>query len=1001
MRLVNAILVGSCASEWRLILSPTKNMDKFLSRILPPLPPPEDTGLMPCYFMVGLTGEKKDLPDSHPFVSFNQIPSICQSMTGKNIYIAPASYKDSIFGRRGVNALHCKALWADIDVGKPQNSYDTLDDAVKALGNFVQKTQLKPTVVVHSGVGLQAYWTFDKPLEAAIWKQLARLFAAVCQQNNLILDPSRTQDVASILRMPGTLHLKSGNTARVIFDKGLDWNPKKLFELIKASLRDDPSLSAVPTNTAPPLQMPAQALSQTTLQQEPVAKAESIARGCPAILTAGLCAEPQWFAMMSVMKCCVDGHEWAHKLSAFDKVRYNPEDTEQKFAHASPNMPARCDTFAAMCAETCARCPNRGRITSPIQLGLGKGVATSKLVEAAPGAATPVSDHLVIPRKREYPLRKLESDTFIINEHGITYRALTKDRSGVFEWKDTHLCVAKLYYTHSVYSLENGAPRRTHWFVVEQPNGKREHVPFVVQKDMTPNNIMRWFNEANIFPSSSAAKSSLFMQLMNTYLQSVIGDCQEIATAKRFGWTTVQDTDNQCEIEGFATGCGVVTANGVKPVQYDGVAERIAREELGTTGSLEKWKLIPQMYRVLKQPAAQLAVCLAFAAPLMKYGSGIANNGIFSLWSSASGKGKSQVMRACASIWGHPDKQFIQRHSSSVLRMRKLSVIHNLPCYMDELTDVKDEDMYSLAYTLVDGREKQKLRTSGAEMVETGDWKTMTFTTANKSFKEAASKIAGDSDASVLRIMEMECDFQSYEHVPQVRDYIAYCISLCAENYGLAGPEFMYQLLRHADRLATLTRRVEAWCHAKGFAPEERYMAVPLGIGLIAGRWAVEWGLLDYDMDALEKWILEVFVPHNRGMTKENTVKNDDILRNYLLDRQLNILVVTDHDRPAEFQESTKGAPDKYIVVFPPREILVRYEQDTNTFYIAWHDFQAWCKKQNISAQVMASGYKRRGISSGRDVTNLARGISWMCIPDSQALHVSAVYLKNAAPQPR
>lgn len=968
-------------------------MNKFLSRILPPLPPADSLGLMPCYFIVGLTGDKKDPPNSHPFTDINRAFDICNQMPGRNIYIAPASYKDSVFGRRAANALECKALWADIDVGKEHNSYATLDDAVAALGSFAQNTGLKPTIVVHSGAGLQAYWTFDKPLVADVWKQLAKFFAVFCKQNNLILDPSRTQDVASIMRLPGTRHIKTGNIATVIFDKGRDWNAKEFFGVIKRQIKADDSLVA--PAPVPPLPVNQTLLSQTTLRQDPIAKAEPIVRGCPAILTSGLCQEPQWFGMMSVMKCCVDGREWAHKLSAMDKARYIAEDTDKKFDHASPNMPMRCESFAALCPNICEKCQNRGKLTSPIQLGLNKGQAVSAPVEANSAPLEPMSDRLSIPPQTKYPLQKLQSDNFIIDERGITYRSLVKGSSGVFEWNDIPLCLPKLYYTHSIHSIENGAPRRTHWFVVEQPDGKRENVPFVVQRDMNATNIMRWFNEANIFPASPLAKPALFLQLMNTYLQSVIGNGQELATKKHFGWTTARDKKNQCDVEGFAVGRGVVTAEGILPAQYEGVAERIAREELGTAGALDKWKAIPQMYRVLKQPAAQLAICLAFASPLMKYGSGIATSGIFSLWSSASGKGKSQVMRACASIWGDPDKQFIQRHSSSVLRMRKLSTIHNLPCYMDELTDVKDEDMYSLAYTLVDGREKQKLRSSGAEMVETGDWKTMTFTTANKSFKEAAAKVTGDSNASILRVMEIECDFQSFENVPTVRQYIAHCINLCKDNYGLAGPEFMYQLLRRSDRLATLTRRVDAWSQEKGFATEERFMSSPLALAIIAGRWAVEWGLLDYDMDALEKWILDVFVPHNRIKTKESVVEYDDVLRNYLLDRQLHILVVTNRVRPPDYQESSRGAPDKYIVAYPPKEILVRYEQAESDFYIAWHDFRDWCKRRNISAAVLANTYIKRGLSRGKEQTNLGRGISWLCIPGTVALHISAEHLKK------
>lgn len=959
----------------------------FLSRILPPLPPAEPLGLTPCYFMVGISPD--GIPDSRPFTSIEQVPAICQSLTGKNIYIAPASYKDSIFGRRAANVLQCKALWVDIDVGKEKNSYATLGDAVGAFKNFIARTQLAPTIIVHSGVGLQAYWTFDKPLDVAAWRLLAKVFAVLCKQQGLILDPVCTQDAARVLRMPGTAHLKTGNVARVIHDSGADLDVKDFYKLIKSQLRDDPALAA---STPAPLHMPSEAASQVALQQEPIAKAEPIAKGCPAILTSGLCAEPQWFGMMSVMKCCVDGREWAHKLSALDKNRYNPEDTDRKFDHAAPNMPMRCESFAALCADTCEKCPNRGRITSPIQLGLGKGLPVSAPLNPPVAPTETPSAHLSLPKPDDYVLHKLESDTFIIDDKGITYRSLAKDASGQWVWHDTHMCVAKLYYTYSVHSLENRAPRRTHWFVVEQPNGSREHVPFVVQKDMSPTNIMRWFNEANIFPSSPEARLGLFLQLMNTYLQSVIGKSREIPAIRQFGWTTVTDKDGY-EIDGFATGPGIITADGLKPVQYEGVAERIAREELAHRGSLEKWKLIPQMYRILNQPAAQLAICMAFAAPFMKYAPGIATNGIFSLWSSRSGKGKSQVMRACASIWGHPDKQFIQRHASSVLRMRKLATIRNLPCYMDELTDVKDEDMYSLAYTLADGREKQKLRSSGAEMVETGDWNTMTFTTANKSFKEAAARIAGDSDASILRVMEMECDFQSYEHLPKVQEYITYCIGLCREHYGLAGPEFVYQILRHPDRLLTLTRRIEAWMAKNEFAQEERFMGAPLGLTFIVARWAQEFGFIDYDLDALEKYALEIFVPYNRGATQEHRVHADDLLRNYLLERQLNTLVVASHDRPLDWQEAVKGAPDKYIITLPPREVLVRYEQDTNEFYIAWHDFQAWCKKRSVSAQVMLASYKRFGISRGKTQENLGRGISWMCLPSLQTLHI-----KNTAP---
>ena len=135
--------------------------------------------------------------------------------------------------------------------------------------------------------------------------------------------------------------------------------------------------------------------------------------------------------------------------------------------------------------------------------------------------------------------------------------------------------------------------------------------------------------------------------------------------------------------------------------------------ELKAKGSLEQWKHIPQMYKTLDQKIGQLAMCMSFAAPFLRYGSGEATNGILSLWSSASGLGKTHVLRFAASVWGNPYEQFISREASSVARTRRMSILNNLPVFMDEVTDINDEDMYSLAYTIVGGKEKDTMKSSG------------------------------------------------------------------------------------------------------------------------------------------------------------------------------------------------------------------------------------------------------------------------------------------------
>lgn len=958
---------------------------KFLNRILPPNTTDTLFELQPCYYMLGLREGNK--PKVVPFINIADADSICQDLVGCNTYIAPASYKDSRFGRSAVNAKELKSLWLDIDVAKPQNSYPTLQDASTAFTNFIQTTRCSPTVIVSSGVGLQAYWTFTKPIVPEVWKQFAHVFALFCTQQKLIVDPTCTEDAARILRMPGTVHLKSGNTAKVLFDSGTDWDPKDLLQLISSQLAPDtvlaPPSAKIPTNAN--LQ---KAAAQTGMVQPLTARAKGIVQDCECVRDAGLASEPQWFGMMSVMRSCIDGLEWAHKLSAMDPTRYDQQDTEKKFYHAAEGMPTRCDKFESIAPDVCARCPYHGKITSPIQLG------KNAPVEQKTPPVIQIGERLVIPDKFDYALETLNEGEFTVTDAGILQTKSICADNGVWTTTEQVLTTSTLHYSHSVVSHEGEAPRRIHWFKAKHRNGRSENIPFVVQRDMTLANIMRWFQEANIFPVDSSTPPQVFMSFMTAYLQRVTEGNIELPSYKTFGWNEVYDPNLKEKVTGFVVGPGIVTESGLLDVNHEAVSERIAREELTHKGTLEEWKKVPRMYQTLDQKAAQLAICLSLAAPFMKYCPGIANNAVYSLWSNRSSKGKTNVIEACASIWGNSDKQLIQRLSSPVLRQRKLSTMKNLPVYLDELTDVPDEEMFSLAYTLIEGKEKQKLRSNGAEMVETGDWKTVTFVTANRSFKSAAARMGGDSDASVVRVMEIECNFPDYTGTP-VQDYINDCIEIRKRNYGVAGPEFMYQVLKRADRLKTLNKRVAEWVSKNGFTSAERYMSAPLGLSLIIGRWAVEFGILEFDMDALEAYALGIFLAHNREQTAHLVTRHDGTMLTYLMERQLNTLIVAAHDRPNDMPAAAKGAPDKYIDLLPQREAYVRIERADSKMFIALSDLDKWCKNRRSSAAILVQSLRDIGIPTTRERESITRGVSWYMTPTVECVVLDLQLVKD------
>lgn len=960
----------------------------FLNDVLPDLTPQKNgfLDIQPAYFAFGLSPDGKTR--QIPCFSKKELVVACGHFEddGWNSYFAQAAFGDYLLSRRANNATALRCLFADIDVGKKNNSYATAEEAEAGIVEFVQKTKLQPSYIVRSGMGYYVYWCFNQDVKVNAWRKLAVWLAEIMRREGLIFDPACTCDPARVLRMPGTTHVKSGRRVEILAKSGRLWGVQQLAERMLATA--PPSWVGAPAEVPLEKPVPENALFSnpfdTAMTQPPRAYAEPIVRGCKQIELAGLGTEPQWYAMMSVLKRCVDGREWAHTISAKDRERYDEYDTDRKFDHAPDDAPARCTTFETLNASLCALCPHRGKLTSPVQLWKRSGGITTEYVpeqetgdEASPEPEQPADTEpparLTLPFIPEHTMKSFTGDEFYVADDGCHWVEVKETKMGLQTY-DHVITRSRLYYVKTKWTYHKGVSVRNHGFVVINPNGHRETVWMNAAIASSQQQLMSWFYSSNVFPAAPQYKAGVFMAFMNAYLNSLLNNSQidEVSTMDTFGWREAdEDTGRKA---GFATGSGFITAEGIEDVSYTGVAEKLA-QGLGARGTIEGWKPAVNLYKTLDQKAAQLGVCLAFAAPLMKYGSCVATSATFSLWSARSGMGKTQFLRACASVWGNPDGQWIQRNSSTVARMRHLAVLNNIPAFMDELTDVSDDDLYALAYSLVGGQEKNKLRRNGVEMAETGTWNTVTFCTSNKSIKEAVANKAGDSSASITRVIEYECDFQSYADDPRTTAYINDCIAACASNYGLAGPNFVYNLLRHADRLPTLTSTAEHWACAHGFGNDERFLSYPLALALIAGRWAVEWGLLDYDMNALEQWVLNMFVPHNRRRTNEQVKSSKTLLLTYLTDRQRNLLVVKSDERTS--QMPAPNMPDlEYVYVRPQHsDVLLRMTADEHRLYIIKADLHRWCKRIGRSPASLIRSLSSEGVHLRQLHYNLGRNV--------------------------
>lgn len=156
------------------------------------------------------TGKGRNIPVKDVNDAAEQAQQL--SAAGNDVYVAIASFRDPL-SRTAANATGAYVFHMDIDCGEAKaeagKGYLTPEIAQQALTDFRAKTGLpKPNVVLQSGGGIQVFWTLDNFIKAEAWKRSAWRLKELSRKLDLRADPSRTGDIASVMRIPGTLNWK-------------------------------------------------------------------------------------------------------------------------------------------------------------------------------------------------------------------------------------------------------------------------------------------------------------------------------------------------------------------------------------------------------------------------------------------------------------------------------------------------------------------------------------------------------------------------------------------------------------------------------------------------------------------------------------------------------------------------------------------------------------------------------------------------------------------------
>jgi hypothetical protein len=135
-----------------------------------------------------------------------------------NVYFGAGLYRKGIEGGRGSasDVGTVTSLWADIDFGQDGHKSKARPPSESDARKILSRIEAKPSIVVHSGHGLHAYWLLSEPLaahtpEGISGASLARRWSitlgAVARSFGWSIDS--VFDLSRVLRLPGTLNHKT------------------------------------------------------------------------------------------------------------------------------------------------------------------------------------------------------------------------------------------------------------------------------------------------------------------------------------------------------------------------------------------------------------------------------------------------------------------------------------------------------------------------------------------------------------------------------------------------------------------------------------------------------------------------------------------------------------------------------------------------------------------------------------------------------------------------
>lgn len=885
------------------------------------------------------------------------------------VYHACASFREPT-NRKGENALAVRSLWMDLDVGDDPKKFSTLQVAAADLHTFLKKTLLPVPLIIASGGGLHCYWTFTQDIGRDDAHPVAVALKALAAHHKFKIDHSRTADFASVLRPVGTFNRKYNPAVEVKLVKDAAPNDFTAFATIVAdAMGDVPAAPAKRERKKPGVN----AVFEVPVNY-PDSDPDKCADKCEQLRTfrdtQGNIPEPQWYAGLQVIHFCKGGDEKIHQWSS-GFPDYSAQQTDAKIRQIEAFGPTTCATFEQRVPDICKRCPHRGTITSPIQLG-----AVYAELPAPPAAQPALGGTGIFDAGEE------EDDPLAFTDPNFVAppRPFSRTAQGVvFTGQDG---VATIVYPYDLYLSDlayDEAGRYEMSMVRHQlPQEGWLEFPFRSSSVSGDRDFEQAMRDNHIKPLS--------VPLLKLYLKMYMQEIQRAKKIRRLyasmGWK-----DGTAY---FVWGTQAYYRDGT--TQAVGVSPTIASvaRALRAQGDRQAWVDATAILDAPNMEAHALAFSAGPGSILMKFTGfeGALFNAV-----GESNSGKTSIARFFTSMFGCFDEIKLRSNDTMNAKIARIGILSSLPVYVDEVTNEDPEEVSNFVYEITQGRSKLRLRTDGTER-DPAFWSTIVVSSSNTSLSAKLGLAKANPEAERLRLFEFPIERQpAFDGEPARALFRA-----CSENYGHAGPEFIRYVVTHQDEVkAGLEATMEMLRKKSGAREEERMWIASVACGLYGLALMKRLGLILFDPRRVALWALQQMA-RVRLELDEDRVNALQLLGLYFNESagQRVTLRQNGHTR--------SGEPDWIVERQPTGSVYIRYEITTQRIWVDAAHLKRWL----VERQGDVKGFERELLASGvmvrkfRKMLGAGTGIATAQVycyefnaaaPDMQdALHVMAVH---------